>query len=147
MRQVIRMLAFGLVFSSYLLLAAGIRCDCNKETAGYLVLTEKQLARAVKHIDPILMPPNGNQIRLQGVIVLKIRFDALGKVDCVQLVSGDPMVVDQARAAVLRWTFKPVRLESRTYGGCGTLRVAYRLGLAGNSTTILAHNTTGHISH
>src|ERR1700685_3862251 len=45
--------------------------------------------------------------KLQGKVVLKIRIEPNGRVDDVQLVSGDPVLAHAAIAAVMQWKFKP----------------------------------------
>src|ERR1700685_594020 len=45
--------------------------------------------------------------KLQGKVVLKIRIEPNGRVEDVQLVSGDPVLAQAAIAAVIQWKFKP----------------------------------------
>lgn len=52
--------------------------------------------------------PKGARARkLQGTVVLQAIIDKQGKVDSLQLVSGDPLLAQVAADAVKQWRYKP----------------------------------------
>ena len=45
--------------------------------------------------------------KLQGTVVLQAIIDKQGKVDSLQMVSGDPLLAQAAADAVKQWRYKP----------------------------------------
>ncbi len=108
---------------------------CKSEDA--ICLSERAIAKHVEHIQPLLTPPNGKNLRLKGIIRFAIRFGADGRVQCLRLISGHALVVDSGQSALLNWIFRPVVINGTKHGGCGELAIRYKLGLYGNSTRVV----------
>jgi len=62
-------------------------------TAGLVELSAKQMRSRLKHTQAIDPPCCGRNFDLKGTIVLLVVAGETGDVTCVELVSGDPMVV------------------------------------------------------
>ncbi len=69
-----------------------------------------QAARLIKQVKPIY-PPLARQARIQGTV----RFNAIigkdGRIQNLTLVSGHPLLVPAATAAVKQWVYKPTLLN------------------------------------
>ena len=62
--------------------------------------------QVIRRVHPIY--PKGARIRnLQGTVVLQAIIDKQGKVDSLQMVSGDPLLAQAAADAVKQWRYKP----------------------------------------
>jgi outer membrane biosynthesis protein TonB len=72
--------------------------------------------RQTQSIDP---PCCGRNLNLKGTIVLLVVVGEFGDVSCVELVSGDPMIVNSAIRSVAKWRFKPYPAsgQPRTFYG------------------------------
>jgi periplasmic protein TonB len=64
------------------------------------------LAQAVKKVDPVYSIL-ARQARVAGSVKLDLVIDAEGKVEKIQVVSGNPLLVGSATTAVRDWRFKP----------------------------------------
>ena len=62
--------------------------------------------QVVRRVHPIY--PKGARVKkLQGTVVLQAIIDKQGKVDSLQMVSGDPLLAQAAADAVKQWRYKP----------------------------------------
>jgi TonB family protein len=58
-------------------------------------------------------PPLAKQARIQGVVKLNVIVGKDGTVQNLELVSGDPLLVDTAMDAVRQWVYKPTLLNGQ----------------------------------
>jgi protein TonB len=69
-----------------------------------------QAANLTRKVQPVY-PPLAKQARIQGTV----RFTAIigkdGTIQNLQMVSGHPLLVEAARAAVSQWQYKPTLLN------------------------------------
>lgn len=56
-------------------------------------------------------PLDAKAARIQGKVVLQVRIDKTGQIADIQLVSGHPILVTSAVAAVKQWTYHPTLLN------------------------------------
>jgi TonB family protein len=59
---------------------------------------------------PLDYPPAARANHIEGVVVLRALIDKEGKVKTLELIQGDPRLVDAAMAAVKQWRFKPATI-------------------------------------
>ena len=117
---------------------AGIPCcECSapkKKTA--ICLTPAEMRDHVGHLEPLA--PTGLDLgrTLGGVLVLEIRFDRDGKVECVRVKSGHPIAAAAAVDAVQKWTFKPALSNGEPTSACGTVVISYQLSDKGSWTRL-----------
>jgi outer membrane biosynthesis protein TonB len=76
-------------------------------TAGLVELSAKQMRSRLKHIQAIDPPCCSRNLDLKGTIVLLVVTGETGDVTCVELVSGDPVVVTSTIQSVAKWRFQP----------------------------------------
>ena len=57
-------------------------------------------------------PPLARQARIQGMVVLRAMISREGKIENVQVISGHPLLVKSAMAAVLQWRYRPYYLNN-----------------------------------
>ena len=82
--------------------------EANKcSTAGLVELSAKQMRSRVKHTQVIDPPCCGRNLDLKGTIVVLVVAGRTGEVTCVELVSGDPMLVTSTIQSVAKWRFRP----------------------------------------
>jgi periplasmic protein TonB len=65
--------------------------------------------------------------RVQGDVVLSAVIDSNGQIQNLQLVSGHPMLVPAALAAVNRWRYKPYLLNGQPVEVETTITVIFTL--------------------
>ena len=104
------------------------QCSTHSEDDGsvsVLCLSEKQMHSHVVHVVPLkLGEPHA---KASGTLVLRVMFQPDGTVGCVKGVSGYPLALASAMEVVPKWTFRPIQKKDKKYGGCGLVRVKYRL--------------------
>jgi periplasmic protein TonB len=72
-------------------------------------------------------PPLARAARVQGDVVLSAVIDANGQIQNLQLVSGHPMLVPAAIAAVRQWRYKPYLLNGQPVEVETTITVIFTL--------------------
>jgi protein TonB len=71
---------------------------------------EVMSAKLVSQLKPGY-PPLARQARVQGVVRFTAVIDIQGRIKNLQLVSGHPLLVEAARAAVAQWVYQPTLLN------------------------------------
>jgi hypothetical protein len=96
---------------------------------------EKMKAHVVR-IAPIPRPANMEpRDRFIGVVELNVQFDSLGNPTCAKVISGNAFIYRAALSAITQSKFKPVSdAKGKKHGGCGRMRIAYRLTDTENSS-------------
>jgi hypothetical protein len=113
------------------------RCSTQFEgdhSATVLCLSEKQMRSHLAHLVPLKL--GEPHVKASGTLVLQVRFQPDGTVDCMKGVSGYPLALASAMEVVPKWTFRPIRKKDKKYGGCGLVRVKYRLSDSEHETTV-----------
>jgi protein TonB len=64
----------------------------------------------IQRVEPAY-PPLARAARVQGEVVLQAIIDRDGNIQNLQLMSGHPMLVPSAIAAVKQWRYKPYLLN------------------------------------
>lgn len=72
-------------------------------------------------------PPLARAARVQGEVVLSAVIDGNGQINNLQLVSGHPMLVQAAIAAVKQWRYKPYLLNGQPVEVETTITVIFSL--------------------
>jgi len=72
-------------------------------------------------------PPLARAARVQGEVVLSAVIDGNGQINNLQLVSGHPMLVQAAIAAVKQWRYKPFLLNGQPVVVETTITVIFSL--------------------
>jgi len=74
--------------------------------------------------------------KASGILALRVKFQPDGTVGCVKGVSGYPLALASAMEVVPKWTFRAVQKKDKKHGGCGLVRVKYRLSDSEQVTTV-----------
>lgn len=80
----------------------------------------------IQKIEP-QYPPLARAARVQGEVVLSAVIDSNGQINNLQLVSGHPMLVPAAIAAVKQWRYKPYLLNGQPVEVETTITVIFSL--------------------
>jgi len=80
----------------------------------------------VHRVEPAY-PPLARAARVQGDVVLSAIIDVNGQITNLQLVSGHPMLVPAAIAAVKEWRYKPYLLNGTPVEVETTITVIFTL--------------------
>jgi len=80
----------------------------------------------VHRVEPIY-PTLARAARVQGEVVLSAIIDGNGQITNLQLVSGHPMLVPAAFAAVREWRYKPYLLNGQPVEVETTITVIFSL--------------------
>jgi periplasmic protein TonB len=68
------------------------------------------MANLINKVPPVY-PPLAKQARIQGQVKLKAIISTSGTIQQLELISGHPLLVPAAMAAVRQWTYKPTLLN------------------------------------
>lgn len=80
----------------------------------------KQLSRT----EPVY-PASARAMRLFGVVVLRAHVNTSGTVSSVEVVTGNPMLVAPAVAAVRRWRYSPFLLNGKPIENVVTIQIKF----------------------
>lgn len=80
----------------------------------------------IHRVEPVY-PPLARAARVQGDVVLKAIIDKNGDIQDLQLISGHPMLVPGAIAAVKQWRYKPYLLNGQPVEVETTITVIFTL--------------------
>jgi len=58
-------------------------------------------------------PPLARQARIQGTVVLRAVISREGRIENLQVLSGHPLLVPAALAAVRQWRYRPYSLNDQ----------------------------------
>jgi TonB family protein len=82
-------------------------------------------------------PDEAKAAHVQGAVILHAIISKTGTVENLQVISGNGMLVNSARDAVSKWTYKPYLLDGRPVEVETSITVNYTLG---DSTTVVGQN-------
>jgi TonB family protein len=74
------------------------------------------------------MPALLRQAEIDGYVSVDILVNDTGKVWCVRLVSGHPILASSATNAAKDWTFRPMKQEGKAVWFYGHLRFHFSTG-------------------
>ena len=83
-------------------------------------------ANLTSKVEP-LYPPLAKQARISGTVRLNVTIDKEGHVENLTLISGHPLLVQAAREAVQKWTYKPTLLNGNPVKVLTTVDVNFSL--------------------
>jgi len=85
--------------------------DPNKNKKTRIVLGgDVQGAKLTRRVDPIY-PPLARQLRHSGLVHIRAIISTEGNIESLQVLDGDPLLVQSARDAVLQWHYRPTSLN------------------------------------
>jgi periplasmic protein TonB len=85
-----------------------------------------QMAQLIRRIDPIY-PPLARQIQREGRVELHAIISATGTIESLEVISGDPLFIQSALAAVREWRYRPTILNGRPIEVDTRITVIYTL--------------------
>ena len=91
-------------------------------------LDTDSLLRSATHCTAPKMPALARNARIEGYVSVDILVNDKGKVWCVQLVSGHPMLASSAINAAKDWTFRPKKHDGKPVWFHGHLRFHFSTG-------------------
>ncbi len=74
---------------------------------------------------PPVYPPLASKARVSGVVVLEATLTAQGTVEEIRVVSGHPLLIDAAIAAVRQWQYEPTLLNGTPVSVILTAKVRF----------------------
>jgi outer membrane biosynthesis protein TonB len=80
----------------------------------------------VKKSEPIPALCCADMLHVSGTVVLAISVDAEGKVRCVRVVSGDPIIVGVAIDSAKQWKFAPYTSGLGRKSFCGRVTLSFQ---------------------
>jgi hypothetical protein len=88
-------------------------------------LSPKQVNTLLDKTEPIQGPCLGHNLHIKGTIVLAIAVDANGKITCVTMVSGHPLIIGSAIDSLRRWRFRSYVVNGLKKSFCGKVTLRY----------------------
>jgi len=77
-------------------------------------------------------PAIAKQLRMEGVVQVKVTISETGKVEESETVSGNPVLAKAAIEAVKHWKFKPFKDDGKTVRAVANLSLAFKLDASGD---------------
>ena len=111
-------------------------CEGSGRTDDVVCLDGKEMRDHLDHLEPLKPSGLDKGLNLAGIVVVEVRFDSVGKVDCARAKSGHPIAISAALTAIKKWTFRPVVSGGVAKSGCGSVTIKYRLRDQGSSTKL-----------
>jgi len=72
----------------------------------------QQMAQLVRRVEPIY-PPLARQIQREGRVELHAFISTEGRIESLEVISGDPVFIQSALSAVREWRYRPTILNGR----------------------------------
>lgn len=91
-----------------------------------IVMTRLEPAMLIYRVEPVY-PPLARQIRRGGRVELRAVIATDGTIQSLQVVSGDPIFLQSAEAAVRQWRYRPTVLNGRPVEIDTFITVTYNL--------------------
>ena len=85
-----------------------------------------QAAKLIYKVEP-RYPPLARQIRLEGNVELRAIIARDGTVQDLEVISGHPLLIEDAKQAVLRWRYQPTLLNDQPVEVQTFITVIFRL--------------------
>jgi protein TonB len=101
-----------------------------------------QAASLLAKVDPVY-PPLARQSGVQGTVRSNAVIGRDGHVAGVELISGDKLLVDAAKQAVMKYVYKPMLIQGQPVKVVTQLDVAFVLGQQGSARPPSAAQPTG----
>jgi hypothetical protein len=119
---------FGSMFAlTCLLLMANqqeLASDCCQSESEKL--SSHQLKALLQKTEPIYLPGTVDKPHIKGTVVMALAVDDKGEVNCVQIISGHPLITGTTIDSVRRWTFRPYVVRGLRKGFCGRIAICYQ---------------------
>jgi TonB family protein len=96
-------------------------------------LDTNALLKNATHCVAPQMPALARQARIEGQVLVDILVDREGKVACVHLIQGHPLLAASAIDAAKDWTFGPRKQKGREVSFYGHLRFHFSTGQTAKS--------------
>ena len=129
-------------FASVLLMAneekSGPACCADSQR-----LSQQQVKALVKKTEPINAPCCADMLHLSGTVVLAVSVDANGSVTCVQMISGQPLIIGVAIDSVRQWKFRSYAPGGSKKSFCGQVALRYEGNEYGVKYKILSPGGVG----
>jgi len=71
------------------------------------------------------MPDYPSHCRCQGTVLIKVLVDKHGKVACLTVAQGHPLLTSPAMEALKQWTFRPLRRDGRAVRFSGLAAITF----------------------
>ena len=94
-------------------------------TAGLQEVSPKDMKSKLRHTQSIDPPCCDRNLNLKGTLVFLVVIGERGDVTCVELVSGDPMIVNSAIHSVTKWRFQPDAVKGQPRAFYGRLAIKF----------------------
>jgi protein TonB len=85
-----------------------------------------QMAQLIRRVEPIY-PPLAKQTHHEGRVELRAVISAAGTIESLEVISGDPLLIQSALAAVREWRYRPTILNGRAIEVDTRITVIYTL--------------------
>ena len=84
------------------------------------------MAQLIRRVEPIY-PPLARQIQREGRVELRAIISTVGRIESLEVLSGDPLFIQSALAAVREWRYRPTILNGRPIEVDTRITVIYTL--------------------
>ena len=86
--------------------------DPSRAVVRHSVSEPAQMAQLITRIEP-RYPPIAIQIHLEGRVELHALISTEGRIESLEVISGDPLFIQSALSAVREWRYRPTILNGR----------------------------------
>jgi hypothetical protein len=96
-------------------------CESDSEQ-----LSSHQLKGLLQKTEPVHLPGTVDKPHIKGTVVMALAVDDKGEVNCVQIVSGHPLIIGTTIDSVRRWKFRTYAVRGLRKGFCGRIAISYQ---------------------
>jgi hypothetical protein len=100
-------------------------------------LSSHQLKALLQKTGPMYLPGTVDKLHIKGTVVMALAVDDKGEVNCVQIISGHPLIIGTTIDSVRRWKFRPYVVLGLRKGFCGRIAISYQASEHGVRYTVI----------
>jgi len=89
-------------------------------------LSSHQMKALLQKTEPIYLPGAADKLHIKGAVVMAVGVDDKGKVDCVRIIAGHPLIVGTTIDSVKLWKFRPYVVGGIRKTFCGKVAISYK---------------------
>ncbi len=90
-------------------------------------LSSHQVKTLLQKTEPIHLPGTVDKLHIKGTVVMALAVDDKGEVNCLRIISGDPLIIGTTIESVRQWKFRPRVLQGLKKGFCGRIAISYQV--------------------
>jgi hypothetical protein len=89
-------------------------------------LSSHQMKALLLKTELIYLPGTVDKLHIKGTVVMALAVDERGEVNCVQIISGHPLIIGTTIDSVKQWKFRAFVVRGLRKSFCGRIAIRYQ---------------------